>query len=198
MWMREPSIAFRRFLQSRSNLALCFFFASTGALMLGFGGAWLAIDASVNVPQGPGIQFPAAFGVSTLLLMIGSATLQNASRHIRCERQRMFRRRMFQSLVIGISFVMFQTQGLWFLLRQQESGQTIGLSGGAFAFILMHGVHFMVALLFVVFVLLQGLAGRYDHEYSWGVTFCAWFWHFLGIVWLMIIGCFLLAAAAPV
>jgi heme/copper-type cytochrome/quinol oxidase subunit 3 len=62
----------------------------------------------------------------------------------------------------------------------------------------MHGVHFIVALLFVAFVFLQGLANRYDHEYSWGVTFCAWFWHALGIIWLVIVAGFVIAAFAPV
>ena len=63
----------------------------------------------------------------------------------------------------------------------------------AFAFALLHGVHFIVALLFVVFVFLRAFADRYDHEYSWGVTFCAWFWHALGIAWLAIMTAFLIA-----
>ena len=110
----------------------------------------------------------------------------------------LFRRRMLQSLGVGIAFVLFQTQGLACLLSQKKAAQETGLGDGAFAFALMHGVHLIVALLFVVFVFLQGLAGRYDHEYSWGVTFCAWFWHALGIVWLAIVAGFVIAAFAPI
>ena len=105
---------------------------------------------------------------------------------------------MLQSLGVGIAFVVFQTQGLACLLPQKKAVYETGLGDGAFAFALMHGVHFIVALFFVVFVFLQGLAGRYDHEYSWGVTFCAWFWHALGIVWLAIVAGFVIAAFAPV
>ncbi|NQV23900.1 MAG: cytochrome c oxidase subunit 3 [Rhodopirellula sp.] len=198
MWTRESRNGLNRFLQRRSNLALCFFLLSAVTLAVSIGGAWLMIAISSFVPTENHFLFPPAFAASTILLLLGSVTLQTASYHVRCERQRLFRRRMLQSLFVGIAFVIFQTQGLWCLLPQKAAAQRIGLRDGAFAFALMHGIHFIVALLFVAFVLLQALADRYDHEYSWGVTFCAWFWHALGIVWLVIVAGFVLAAVAPV
>jgi cytochrome c oxidase subunit III len=194
----ESENMLNRFIQRRSNLALCFFFLSTATLTVSMGGAWLMIQASSFAPTETEFIFPPAFAVSTVLLVLGSVSLQTASYHVRCERQLLFRRRMLQSLILGIAFVIFQTQGLACLLPQKKAAQEIGLRDGAFAFALMHGVHFIVALLFVAFVFLQGLAGRYDHEYSWGVTFCAWFWHALGIVWLVIVTGFVIAAFAPV
>ena len=198
MWTSVSEESLNRFLQRRSNLALCFFLLSAATLAVSFGGAWLMIRVSQFVPTENRFLFPPAFAVSTVLLVLGSVSLQTASYHVRCERQRLFRRRMFQSLVVGIAFVIFQTQGLSCLLPQKEVAQRIGLRDGAFAFALMHGVHFIVALLFVAFVFLQGLANRYDHEYSWDVTFCAWFWHALGIIWLVIVAGFVIAAFAPV
>ena len=194
----EPENTLNHFLQRRSNLALCFFLVSTTTLSVSMGGAWLMIRASSFASPQSQFMFPPAFAVSTVLLVLGSALLQTASYHVRCERQRLFRRRMLQSLGVGIAFVIFQTQGLACLLSQKKAAQETGLGDGAFAFALMHGVHFIVALFFVVFVFLQGLAGRYDHEYSRGVTFCAWFWHALGIVWLAIVAGFVIAAFAPV
>lgn len=198
MWTPESEDSLNRFLQRRSNLALCFFVLSAATLTIGIGGAWLLIRASSFVPTETRFLFPPAFAVSTLLLMFGSVTLQSASLHVRCERQRIFRRRMMQSMLAGIAFVVIQTQGLWCLLAQKQAAQTIGLREGAFAFALMHGIHFIAALLFVAFVLLRALADRYDHEYSWGVTVCAWFWHALGIIWLVIAAGFVIAAVAPV
>ena len=198
MRKRELEVSLNRFLQRRSNLALCFFALSILALTASFSGAWFLIRVSSATSPGTRFQFPQAFAVSTALLLIGSVTLQMASFNVRCERQRLFRRRMLQSLLIGIAFVAIQTQGLWCLLGQKGAAQTIGFRDGAFTFALMHGIHFVVALLFVVFVLLQALADRYDHEYSWGVTFCAWFWHSLGIIWLVIVAGMVIAAFAPV
>jgi len=54
----------------------------------------------------------------------------------------------------------------------------------------------VVALLFLVFIYLRALADRYDHEYSWGVTFCGWFWHGLGIIWITIVAVFMVAGTA--
>jgi cytochrome c oxidase subunit III len=200
MSTRESENAFNQFLKRRSNVAVGFFVLSVLTLAVSFGGAWLLLRASPVAPLENRFQFPPAFAVSTVLLLLGSVSLQTASYHVRCERQRLFRRRMLQSLIVGIGFVIFQTQGLWILLPQKKAAVEIGLRDGAFAFAfaLMHGVHFIVALLFVVYVLLQSLVGRYDHEYSWGVTFCAWFWHALGIIWLVIVSGFVIAAFAPV
>lgn len=198
MWTFVSEKTLNRFLQRRSNLALTFFLLSAVTLSVSIGGAWLMIRTSSFVPTEDRFLFPPAFAVSTVLLILGSVSLQTASYHVRCERQRLFRRRMLQALCVGIAFVIFQTQGLACLLPQKKVAQEIGLRDGAFAFALMHGVHFIVALLFVAFVFLQGLANRYDHEYSWGVTFCAWFWHALGIIWLAIVAGFVIAAFAPV
>lgn len=198
MWTSESENTRSQFIQRRSNLALCFFLLSAATLSVAIGGAWLMIHASPFEPSETHFRFPPAFAVSTVLLLVGSVSLQAASYHVRCERQRLFRRRMLLSLFVGVAFVAFQIQGLSCLLPQKRAAAEIGLRDGAFAFVLMHGVHFIVALLFVVFVFLQGLAGRYDHEYSWGVTFCVWFWHALGIIWLVIVAGFAIAAFAPV
>ena len=140
---------------------------------------------------------PAAFWISTALLAIGSMTLQRAAWHVRFERHTPFCRLLLCSLAIGTLFVGVQTCGLWRLVQNQtpansplpESAET-----GANAFVVMvaglHGVHFLVALLFVAWVTVNAFAHRYDHEYSWSVTFCAWFWHTLGIVWLVILTLF--------
>ena len=57
----------------------------------------------------------------------------------------------------------------------------------------LHALHLSVALLFLAFVGTRAGADRYDHEYHWGVRFCAWFWHALGIAWLLILAIFAIA-----
>jgi heme/copper-type cytochrome/quinol oxidase subunit 3 len=52
----------------------------------------------------------------------------------------------------------------------------------------LHAVHFVVALMFLVFVTVHAFADRYDHEYYFGVTICSWFWHALGVAWLIVLG----------
>jgi len=194
--IRESRGRLTRFLQRRSNLALGFFLLASLSLTVAIGGAWLLIESASVAGLERNLRFPTAFGISSALLLAGSFALQSASWNVRLERQRIFRWRLVQALIAGTAFVLVQTYGLWQLLAQKQAANAIGLADGAFAFVLMHGVHFVVALLFVVFVLLRALADRYDHEYSWGVTFCTWFWHALGVIWLVILGAFLIAVLA--
>lgn len=140
------------------------------------------------------VVFPPAFWFTTFLLALGSGCLQYASNCVRIERQKPFRRSLLLAIVAGTLFVGVQFYGLQSLIRNQvaEDVQT-----GANAFITMlgvlHAMHFSLALLFLVWVTLNALADRYDHEYSWGVTLCAWFWHGLGIVWMCILVVFAIA-----
>jgi cytochrome c oxidase subunit 3 len=134
------------------------------------------------------VVFPSAFWVTTLLLAIGSGSLQYGVSCVRRERQKAFRRSLLVALVSGTLFVGIQIYGLLCLIGNQlpDDVQT-----GANAFIVvivaLHAMHLSLALLFLIWVTLSALADRYDHEYSWGVTLCAWFWHGLGIVWLCIL-----------
>lgn len=140
------------------------------------------------------VVFPTAFWFTTLLLALGSGFLQRAVHCVRIERQKPFRRSLLMAVVTGIVFVGAQSYGLLSLVRNQvpEDVQT-----GANAFITMlgilHAMHFLLALLFLVWVTLNALADRYDHEYFWGVRLCAWFWHGLGIVWMCILVVFAIA-----
>jgi cytochrome c oxidase subunit 3 len=193
--MPDPDSPLSRFLRRTSNLALCFFVVSSLLLSVAGSAAWLLIRGLGFSAEANRLLFPSSFGLSTLLLAIGSFTLHRASLLVRVERQLMFRRNLLLSLATGTVFVAVQMYGMWCLLAQREGAVAIGLNQGAFAFVLMHGIHFIVALLFVTFVVLRAFADHYDHEYSWGVTFCAWFWHTLGIVWLAIMGGFLVAAS---
>ncbi|GDY08248.1 hypothetical protein LBMAG52_17340 [Planctomycetia bacterium] len=140
---------------------------------------------------------PIAFWISTVFLLAGSVTLQRAAWLVRVQQLESFRRWLVVSLTSGTLFVGIQICGLWRLTQNQtRPGQSLPDSAetGANALVAMfaglHGVHFVIALLFVAWITVNAFANRYDHEYSSGVTFCAWFWHTLGIVWMMILGLF--------
>lgn len=145
------------------------------------------------------LALPPAFQYSSVLLVIGSALLHRAITNVRLERQRPFRQSLVMSLIAGTLFVAFQSYGLWYMLRtaQPESTGETGSHVFVFVFALLHALHFTVAMMFLVFVTLKSQCDRYDHEYYWGVTVCAWFWHVLGIVWLAILVVFFFATGAP-
>lgn len=180
---------------SRSEFAVRF--AVVSALLLLLAGALAAALLRIfPVPSGRSpTQFPPAFIVSTGLLLGGSVALSRARACVRRERQQPFRRALLIALACGTLFVTSQTYALIWLIRQQHPAE-VQVGAGAFVAVIasLHAMHFVVALMFLVFVVVQAFADRYDHEYYWGVTICAWFWHVLGIAWIVILIVMMIAA----
>jgi cytochrome c oxidase subunit 3 len=174
--------------RSQSQLALQFFGVAALALFAAgvFAGGLMRVWPATSFPQA---SFPPVFGISTLLLFMGSASLSQALAAVRRERQVRFRRWLLLALCAGTLFVATQLTALNWLVRRQNP-EEVQTGSSAFVAILaaLHGVHFVVALLFLVFVTVRARADRYDHEYYFGVTVCAWFWHALGVAWLVVLG----------
>ena len=179
----------------RSDFALRFFALSAALLLvaLTLSSALLALSPADD-RRGP-TQFPPAFAASTLLLFCGSVALWRAVAFVKREKQRSFRSSLMWALLSGTLFVGVQTFALTQLIRQQPA-EEVPTGAGAFVAVMaaLHAMHFVVALLCLVYVTVQALADRYDHEYYWGVTVCAWFWHMLGIVWCVILAVMAIAA----
>ena len=182
--------------RSRGLLARRFFVLSLGLLVAAILIAKIGVRWFGDEPPARSVM-PMPFWISTVFLFAGSVTLQRAAWLVRVQQIESFRRWLMLSLTAGTLFVGLQSCGLWRLIQNQTPvGQSIPNSAetGANAFVVMvaglHGVHFVVALLFVAWITVNAYADRYDHEYSWGVSFCAWFWHTLGLLWLVILALF--------
>jgi|SRR5579871_3152421 len=181
--------------QSESEFAVRYFcvvaalFGVAGLLALGL----IHYVSYVGTPDRP--TMPPAFWLTTAALLVGSVALHRALRAVRTERQVPFRRALLVALGMGTLFAGVQIYGLWCLLKNFSEPEA-ALGAGAFIFVLaaLHGMHFTVALLFLAYVTLHALAGRYDHEYFWGVTVCTFFWHALSWLWLCILAIFACAA----
>lgn len=183
-----------RHAEGSSRTALTFFFLTLLILCAAGGVAWSLIHVLGRSEHGFQLEFPPAFAVSTALLGLGSFALHRSLRAVQRERQRIFRRWLGLALLSGGLFMAFQCYGLWSILpaERSPSAVSLGVSAPVWMLIALHGLHFFVAVLFVCFVLARALADRYDHEYYWGVSVCAWFWHGLGIAWLGILVVFAL------
>ena len=194
-----PNSVTSRHTQSQSDFAVRFFVVSV-ALFAAAGGIAHGLIRLWRPAEGIGsVVFPPAFGLSTALLLAGSAALHRAVSQVRRERQRRFRRCLLLGLAAGTAFVGVQSFGLYCLVQNQRPAEA-ALGVNAFVFVLaaLHGLHFTVALMFLVFVTLRALVDRYDHEYYFGVVVCANFWHFLGAVWLAILGVLAIASLPAV
>lgn len=173
---------------SRSEFAVRFAVA-TALLLLAAASLAASLLAIFPIPAHPGPdRFPPAFFVSSVLLLAGSISMSRARFHVRRERQIPFRRNLLISLAAGTLFVASQTYALTGLIRHQAP-EDVETGAGAFVVVIaaLHAMHFVIALMFLVFVSVRAFADRYDHEYYWGVTVCTWFWHVLGIAWIAVL-----------
>lgn len=178
-----------------NRLAIHFFLLA--AIVFGFAclGGWALIEFSRSTTP-DAFHIPPVFWLSTISLLTGSIALERASLFVSREQQKPFRSHLILALITGAFFVAMQIYGMWVLLRSQETefavataeaAVALGVKPYVFVAAFLHAMHFFLALLFLVYVTLNGISGRYDHEYYWGVRVCAWFWHGLGVVWLMIL-----------
>ncbi len=173
---------------TRGGFAIRFFL--TGSALL----AGAAVCAAMFprweqlVGNPPGTLFPPVFAGSTACLLVVSGALSRAIVHVAAERQALFRGSLHWALAAGTGFLAVQSYALTAFFSQ-HAGVEAGRGATEFVAVAaaLHGLHALIAWLFLLYVVLQALSGRYDHEYFWGVTFCAWFWHVLGGVWLLVL-----------
>ena len=173
-------------------------FAAFGAA---FGLAWLLIRFFPWQRPRPELPvLPPSFLISTALLAAVSFLLERAVWMVRRERQSPFRTSLLLALIVGGCFTSVQAWGLSSLRLYEgahpefATDESAGVNSFLFLFAFLHAMHVTVGILFLVLVTVRANADRYDHEYFWGVRLCAWYWHALGIVWLVILAAFGLAA----
>ena len=184
--MRTAVTGFGR--QSESAVAVRFFCLAAASAGVAGVLASLLIGATSRPQPTEDLVLPPPFWASTALLLAGSAALHAAWFSVRRERQTAFRRWLFAAVGIGTAFVGVQIYGLWYLVHSQlPSRAETDANAFALVFAACHGIHFVVAMLFVTYVTVNALADRYDHEYYWGVTVCTCFWHVLGVAWVLIL-----------
>ncbi len=145
------------------------------------------------------IQIPRGLTLSTLLLVASSYTLHRGLVAIRRERQATFVRNILYTATLGVGFVIIQVVCLdqllanhWAVIDQVDPTYRLQYYGLIFTLVLIHGLHVVGGLVPMAIVTSKALQGRYDHESHMGVTLFAMYWHFLDVIWVLMIGTFLL------
>lgn len=173
---------------TRSDFAVRFFLTAVVLLSLAATVAAVLPRWPQLVGAPPGTIFPPVFAVSTACLLAVSWALSRALVHVRREHRAAFHHSLGWSLFAGTAFLALQGYALSAFLAQQAS-LTAGRGATEFVAVsvALHGMHVTIAWLFLLYVLLQAFVDRYDHEYFGGVLYCAWFWHILGLIWLVVL-----------
>ncbi len=139
------------------------------------------------------LRLPPGIWLSTLLLLFSSVLLHCALVGIRAGRTRALRAGLAGTSILAGAFLVSQTLN-W--LAMAEAGVLMASNLYAWLFYTLtalHALHVVGGLIPLLVVTCASFAGRYSARRHSGVRYCAYYWHFLGGVWLAL----LLALSVP-
>ena len=184
--------------QRTSTIAMWLFLASLAMLfaasMLGYvliRTGFFGNQASPPPAYGS-LQMPKSLWVSTVIILLASFTIHLAVGAVRREKQRLLRGYLAATLALSVAFIIVQAPSLFVVLSDHhqliDSGNSNRLYGLVFFLILVHALHVIGGLVYLLMVIMKASAGKYDHEHYLGVRHAALYWHFLDVVWIVMFG----------
>lgn len=124
-------------------------------------------------------------GLATGVIASSSVVLSLGLRAVRARRERLGAWLCTAALVLGLGFVALQLV-LWRgLLAQGLTPDTSAYASVFYGLTVFHALHVGIGILGLVWTAAQTLRGRYTA--AWHVPYRLWlvYWHFVGIVWLI-------------
>lgn len=142
-------------------------------------------------PGEGGLSLPPALWLSTLLVLMSGMAVEGAARHARRARLSEVGRWVRVSFVLGLLFTLAQILGMAPLLSRHElslsTGAFIGLEGLAFALVLIHAVHVAAGLVLLGVLAVRAWLDVLGLEHLPSVRSAATYWHFLEVVWVVLL-----------
>jgi cytochrome c oxidase subunit 3 len=132
---------------------------------------------------------PISFLLSTLLLVGISVLVQRATYTIRRDRWAKTCGLLVASTALSIAFLAIQILAMLQMLDDTVSaaGNGRGVVGMVIVLAFLHALHVAGGVIALGLVALGAGTGRYDHERHFAVDFAAQYWHFLDIVWVVML-----------
>lgn len=133
------------------------------------------------------IALPGGLWLSTALLFACDVAIYAAQRAVRGGRLPAVRQALVAALVLGTAFLVCQTFGWAQLAYAVQEGHPAALAASIFYLLTgLHGLHVIGGLVPLSVAAWRGWRGEYTARRHAGLTCCAMYWHYLGVVWLVI------------
>jgi cytochrome c oxidase subunit 3 len=142
------------------------------------------------------LRLPRSFIWSTLFLVGVSGALEVALRAARRDRTDRVKYSLVFASFFAILFMLVQIEGMYVLVRSAAEMGTARKTAYAFTFTLalLHALHVIAGIVGLLVTVFNACRDKYDHERNIGLRFCAIYWHFLDIVWVLLLVAFVIAA----
>lgn len=181
---REPSFA-----ASAAQLLMIALFASLSML---FGASVVAVlvtrgqNEVWRTAEMPTL--PASVWLSTLLLVALSAAMEVAKKSVSRNRTRALNHWLVGSLALALVFLASQSLGLSAMIQAHVAASHKTLYAFSFQLLVgLHAAHVLGGVVPLGVVLYRNHKGEYSSSRYEGVRLLAQYWHYLGVVWLILL-----------
>ncbi|MBI4567132.1 MAG: heme-copper oxidase subunit III [Planctomycetes bacterium] len=182
----------------RRYLAMWLFLIAVAMLFVAFVGAYTVLRNSTRAwPEAGAAALPHTLWYSTAAAVASSVMLGFAARGLaRGERGRLVDG-LLGALALGVTFMVAQAM-IWNSVAATGLA-TLARTYGALFFVItgLHVVHVTGGMVALVVVAARAARGRYDAGERFGFDFCATYWHFVTLVWLLLFAMLYLVELAP-
>ncbi|MFO1066642.1 MAG: cytochrome c oxidase subunit 3 [Pirellulales bacterium] len=135
--------------------------------------------------------------ILTTVILIGVSTLMNlAVSAVKREARVDLLRYLVLAFILSLVFFGIQSLCMADLVDKFTGDSSVGrtLHGLTFVLAFLHALHVFGGLIASGLVLVGAWKGKYDHESYFPIRFSALYWHFLDVVWVLMIIAFSMAA----
>ncbi|WP_145302406.1 MULTISPECIES: cytochrome c oxidase subunit 3 [Crateriforma] len=166
-------------------LSLVIFFLSS-LLLYGLYAYWRRDDPQSQMP------LPLTFLISTGCLLAISGLVHAATRTVRRQKRWQTSILLITSSIAAVLFMYVQFRSMRTMMSGSDVAEGIGrgVIGMVFVLAFLHALHVAGGIISLAIVSVRSVLGKYDHERHWPVDFAAHYWHFLDVVWLMMLATF--------
>jgi cytochrome c oxidase subunit III len=170
---------------SNGKLAILMLIAGEMMLFSGLIGPFLVYKGEAPFWPPPGLPRLPIFvtWINTLVLLSSAVTMFLAARAVHRNRQRLLRRWLLITALLGITFLAVQGSE-WIRLIAHGLKLSSGTYGATFYTLIgCHGAHVTAAVIWLSCVVVAAARGRYNAKNALGVEMCAMYWYFVCAIW---------------
>ncbi len=134
-------------------------------------------------------ELPSAFLISTIIIIISSITFHMGLKNIKKDQRSNTAMFLWLTLALGLIFVILQFVGFdqviqnGFYFTGPQSNVTTSF---LYIIVIMHLAHLFAGTLSLLIVIYNHYKQKYTSSQPLGIELSAMFWHFLGILWLIL------------
>ncbi|MEZ6135572.1 MAG: cytochrome c oxidase subunit 3 [Pirellulaceae bacterium] len=139
---------------------------------------------------------PRSFVLTTVDLIAISVLLHLAVAAARRERRVDLARYIVLAFILSLVFFVLQGTSLIWMVQElmKPAATTKNLYGMTFFLVIVHALHVVGGVAGLTMLMFGLHREAYDHERYFPIRFCAMYWHFLDVVWILMLLSFGLAA----